>query len=462
MKQFFWILCFLIFPTISHAEVLLSEVAWMGTDKPDTGSYCEWIELHNTDSTEIDISGWVLSFGSANIIFESGTQISADGYFVIERYTENACPDPVVGVSDYSKSFGSSGLSNSGTTITLTRSGESNFHDSVDGTNEWKIDGNTQVGNNETKETAQWTGSKWITGTPTPGAANVSVGTVNEEETEEIVDTAPTTNVTQRTKTSGGGGRAVPKKPVATAEPALSVQIAAPHIAYVNQRVEFLAEPSGIGKTLMNSLAYTWNFGDTYTGEGKKQTHIFVYPGEYIVVAYATVAKQKIITRHEVTVLPVQLAVSRTEEGDLVLKNNSKQEVDLEGFTLTGDTHFVFPKFSFLKPGGKVTIAASRVGALNGRSVILADALGTQIVREGSEVLTNESRTILAKSVPLQNTSPRIEETVSLEVTEKEGLTTGSETQAYIPIGKLASQDGSSAQGVFKKFFTRVVGFFGL
>src|SRR5205085_8649383 len=51
---------------------------------PDYNS-SDWIELHNYDNTEIDLSGWKLSDGIDNhiYIFPTGTKISANGYLVL-------------------------------------------------------------------------------------------------------------------------------------------------------------------------------------------------------------------------------------------------------------------------------------------------------------------------------------------------------------------------------------------
>ena len=53
-----------------------------------TGEYglrCDWIELHNTSASDVDLSGYRLSdnVGNDKYVFPEGTMISADGYLVI-------------------------------------------------------------------------------------------------------------------------------------------------------------------------------------------------------------------------------------------------------------------------------------------------------------------------------------------------------------------------------------------
>jgi phosphatidylserine/phosphatidylglycerophosphate/cardiolipin synthase-like enzyme len=66
-------------------SAVINEVAWMGT----TGSYNnEWIELHNTTSSDLSLDGWVLEAqdGSPSIGL-SGT-VSPNDYFLLERTSD--------------------------------------------------------------------------------------------------------------------------------------------------------------------------------------------------------------------------------------------------------------------------------------------------------------------------------------------------------------------------------------
>jgi len=71
-------------------QVVIYEIAWMGTD---ASSYDEWIELYNTSNSAIDLTGWVLSAtdGTPNISLE-GT-INPNSYFLLERVDDNTISD---------------------------------------------------------------------------------------------------------------------------------------------------------------------------------------------------------------------------------------------------------------------------------------------------------------------------------------------------------------------------------
>ncbi|WP_201764036.1 lamin tail domain-containing protein [Planococcus halocryophilus] len=69
--------------------VAINEVAWMGTSY----SYnSEWIELHNTTNSAVDMSGWTLhATDSSPKISLSGT-IAAGGYYLLERTNDSSVP----------------------------------------------------------------------------------------------------------------------------------------------------------------------------------------------------------------------------------------------------------------------------------------------------------------------------------------------------------------------------------
>ncbi|MCF7815455.1 MAG: lamin tail domain-containing protein [Candidatus Pacebacteria bacterium] len=340
--------------------IVINEVAWMGTG---ASANDEWIELYNSGSSAIDLEGWVLTDNVSLNIALTGI-LSTDEYAVLERTDDTT----VEGVAFL---IYSGALSNDGRTLTLQRS-DNSIEDQVAGGENWENIG----GNNETKETPQRTSSGWITGAPTPGKSNIFGTTESEDMSENFLSSG--------SNTSGGGSSSknaavssVQKVKALTPEPFLVLKIKGPSLAYVNQEISLEAIPSGIGKTLMNSLVYIWNFGDTYTASSKKISHIFEYPGEYIVVTEAVYAKQKALVRHEITVLPVSFSLLKSEAGDVLLHNNSKYEVNISGFILKSDSQLTLPMHTVLKANGTLTISSKRLQLRPGGIISLYDATGT-------------------------------------------------------------------------------------
>jgi hypothetical protein len=340
-------------PMSANAAVVISEIAWMGTAQDPNGSYCEWIELGNSGSEAVSLEGWVLAFGSVSVLFDASSLIDGNGYFVIERYTENACPDPVSGISDLSASFGS-GISNAGAVLKLTRP-DGSLEDQVAGGENWESVG----GDNTTKETAQKTSSGWKTAAATPGRTlGLAEIEEEEEENEEEENEDNEDNGAEEVDSSEGGNKIIELKlPNAT----LGLSLLAPDVAYVHQAVSFDVTPTGLGETFLHSLAYEWNYGDFTTQLGKTGKHTYDYPGEYVVTVHAEYGRHAQVARKTIKVLPVDFALTLDAKGNVLLQNDAKYEVNISGYMLKGSEQMTFPERSVILAGGTIPIPKAKV-----------------------------------------------------------------------------------------------------
>lgn len=364
MLRIFLTLVFFVLPMGAHAQVMFSEIAWMGSGDDANN---EWIELYNHGATDIDVTGWTIDDGNTFAVTLAGS-IPSQTIVLLERTDDSSVPS----VSAFQIYTGA--LGNDGRTLTLKDVSGSNMDQVVGGSN-WESIG----GNNTNKETPQRTMTGWVTGVATPGAQNVEHDSGNNDEKATTTTENTSTNTVTK-KSSGGGSSKKSSAKIVTLESkdtVLELTLNAPTTAYVNQDVMFEVVPTGAGKTILNSLKYEWNFGDTYTADGKAPKHAFAYPGEYIVIVEATFAKRTVLMRHEITVLPLTVTLSRNEKGDIVLHNNAKYEVDISGYHLQGTQNFIFPKNSVLKSSGTLTIAAHRIGATPATTVTIRDGLET-------------------------------------------------------------------------------------
>lgn len=357
------ILVCVLLPQIASAAVVINEIAWMGTDE---NYRCEWIELFNDGSDAVDLEQWALQIGDGTIRSladgdYSTLSIAGGGYLVVERLV-NSCPDPVPASGDIQLAFGD--IPNNYTSIALLRP-DGSAEDTI-GTNEelWVDIG----GDNTTKETAQYSTGGWITGTPTPGAAN-STAPAQEDENESDPDTAGSD--TGQKDTSGGSSGSAEKEPPPQYELALSID--APSRVYVNQPIELSAMPSGLSDALIDSVTYQWNFGDTHTTEGKEVNHAYAYAGTYVVTVYGSFARHEYVARHTVTVLPVTMSLAVSADGDIQVHNNARYEIDLSGYTIHGQTSFTFPDHTFLLPQATLTVPRDLLGGAPVASAILLD-----------------------------------------------------------------------------------------
>ncbi len=87
-------------PTTSLGDVVINEVYWMGSGGED-----EWVELRNTTSSAINLSGWKINLGSGGTEFIlSGTVIGNGYYLITERaanlsaINDSIAPDQILAV----------------------------------------------------------------------------------------------------------------------------------------------------------------------------------------------------------------------------------------------------------------------------------------------------------------------------------------------------------------------------
>lgn len=337
-------LLFTIVPTISHAQVLLSEIAWMGTDASPTA---EWIELYNFSTTPTDLTGWTLTSEDGSVSITLSGTLTPHGVGLLEHGTDSAVPGVTALLTydgDMSDAGGSLTLKdNTGTTV-----------DTAPGGSSWAGIGGKST---DPVKTAQRTRmGAWVTAAPTPGLDNAQV---NDPIVDTTVGTTTTTTLPtvggSVTRTGGGGG--------SSKRDPLTLTIAASSTVYIGKPVSFTASTGKSGKTNEPGHNYYWNFGDIVTATGKKVTHAYEFPGEYVVVVESTSTRSKPVTaRLDIHVLPHALTLATTSDGNISLRNVSSEEFTLDGYTLSGTGFSVtFPKNSILKSQSAVTISRAKI-----------------------------------------------------------------------------------------------------
>ena len=116
-------------------DVVINEIAWMGTQ---ASSNDEWLELYNTTNTKIGLSGWTLCSLDGSPEIKLSGSIGAKDYFLLERTDETT-------VSDIAANLIYTGaLSNSGEHLRLADA-SGKLIDEVDCSSGWF------AGNNESK-----------------------------------------------------------------------------------------------------------------------------------------------------------------------------------------------------------------------------------------------------------------------------------------------------------------------
>ena len=149
--------------TASSGDVVINEIAWMGTTSSVND---EWIELHNTTNETINLTNWTLKSQDGTPDITLTGSIGPLSYYLLERTDDDTLPT-ISADKIYTGALGNEGENLvlkdvSGTTI-----------NQVDGSNGWKLNGDDEIiGDNTNKKTAQRMDSGWITATSTPRAEN--------------------------------------------------------------------------------------------------------------------------------------------------------------------------------------------------------------------------------------------------------------------------------------------------
>lgn len=318
------------FAPTTNAAVVINEIAWMGTGV-DNGSFCEWVELANDGPEQVSLSGFTLKTGDAGMSVPLSGSIDAGGFYLIERATPSACPDPVPGISaDLSRTFGG-GLSNAGEVLILA-SGLMVI-DRIDAAGGWE---DVVGGDSALKYTAQRNGSAWVTAVPTPRA-------INATESVASAATSSTSSTVSAKKTAGnpvpallietGGDRVVSTKAHTTYRP-IVYDSTGRHVRYPH---------------------VTWAFGDGGRHVGTEVEHAYREPGEYLVVVRAQERYSLGTASFIVTADPAEISITALSEKGITLQNTDTRILDLSRFQLvSGKEKFRIPEDTSILPGRSV------------------------------------------------------------------------------------------------------------
>jgi len=356
---FFIFLGLFLLPSLVFASVIINEVAWMGTAISSTD---EWIELYNNGSTDIDLTNWSLQWrdGKYGLVFTTekctNVVISAGGYFLLERTDDTTVPN-IAADCIYTGA-----LSNSGEYLILKNAQNPKF-DYVDGSDNWKIGGGEIIGNNTTKETAQRSGSLWITATGTPKAQNASVS----------IESGGSSSGEQTSSSSSSANEESSYIPPENL-PKIKAYAGEDKTVVAGAAVEFRGQAFGLKDEPLDNARFLWSFGDGASKEGRNITHVYQYPGEYIVILNVSSGEYAASDYLLIKAGPNQLSISESKPGFggwIELYNGSKEQIDISGCQLkSGNQIFIFPKSTLIRPNTYLVIPISVSG------VVLAEGKG--------------------------------------------------------------------------------------
>lgn len=348
-----------IFPAFAFADVIINEIAWMGSpikagETANMASNGEWIELYNGGSESVDLSGWRLTAidGQPDISFGDtcvNATIAAGGYFLLERTDDDSVP----GVS--ADCIYTGALNNTSEHLQLLNISGS-VVDSVNATDGWP------AGDNTIKETMQRSGNTWITALATPKAVNASIGSSDSSENDSKTDPGGNSSPPNTNNNSQASGA---DEPYVQPEdlPQIKADAGEDMRAGVGEEVQFYPHAWGLRDEPLENARYLWNFGDGGTKEGQNVGHAYMFPGTYMVRLTVSSGKYTVFDDLRVTVSENTLVVSEVKPGTtgwVEFENKGNGTIHVGGWILeTSESRFIIPSGTKIAPQSFVVLSAA-------------------------------------------------------------------------------------------------------
>lgn len=333
-------------PAYAHGQVVINEIAWMGTAVSATD---EWIELFNTSSEDISLAGWKLAADDGAPSISLSGSVPAGGYYLLERTDDTTVPD-VTADKIYSGDLG-----NAGETLQLF-DGQGIIVDTAAGGSDWKSLG----GYNTTKDTPQrQADGTWLTGVPTPKAINTTVASAPPDDG---AGTSTSKTSTPRKRIITGGYKQV-----------VFGYAGEDVTGVVGAALRFEGYAVSDKNSLLRSAEYFWSFGDGGKEKGKEVSHIYEEPGTYTVTLRVESGHQKWKDMIIVTILPADVTLVERHEGErgyVEIRNDSDVPLDLSLWQLSvsyarkrlRDAKFIMPEATIIAPHTSVKFPSRVTG----------------------------------------------------------------------------------------------------
>lgn len=345
MKKFLFLFILLFIPIVSSAQMVITEVMY---DLEGADSGREWVEVCNTSSESLDMSGWRLYENKTDhkLSLQAGSEVISSGSVAV--IADNADTFLLDWPSFQGTLFDSAfSLSNTGETIEI-RTPELVMTDSVLYSSEWGASGDGM-------SLHRGEGEVFLSASPTPG-----VGECEVTYTPPIAsgDTDTSSRSTSSAVTSSGS-KATPLKNI-------RVDAGSDRVVVAGADVSFKAEAFALDGTPMQAQRYVWSYGDGGRGEGEKVSHAYLYPGEYIAFVDITSGEYSASDRVQVKVIEPAIFVSSVvpgREGYIEIENKTAYELLLSGWVLyAGGKTFLMPEHTILKSRTAIKFASEITG----------------------------------------------------------------------------------------------------
>lgn len=351
------IFLFFSWSSFVFADVMVTEIAWMGTA---ASANDEWIEIYNSGDSVVNLSGWTLNASDGTPTINLSGTLNAGAYALLERTDDTSYP----GINALVIFTGA--LGNDGESLTLKNGGTT--------VQSLSFSGGWPAGDSSSKQTMQWTGSSWVTADETAGGPTVVGSDTNNDDDDDQSDDQnddDDDDDSETTTTTTTGQKNVLKKKVYDDR---VFEISYNKKAVAGSPAYFSAQAYDFDRTKMYKGFYVWNMGDGTVRQYSRKWedglqdfyHIYEYPGTYFVTlkyyqTYFEDTPPDIEESFEIDVIEANISIDKVHpDGAIALKNVTGSNIDLSDWVLQDSfgKRFVIPEGSVLLPSKSVTFSS--------------------------------------------------------------------------------------------------------
>jgi hypothetical protein len=376
--------------TFANAQIVINEVMY-DLEGSDAGR--EWIEVENSGTDSVDVSGWKFFENETNhglTLIQGNAEISSGGFAVISDNSDKFLTDwPSFSGILFDSSFS---LKNTGELISI-RDADLNDIDS--------LTYDTELGAGGDGDSLQLISGSWSADSPTPGSANPGSG--GEESQQQEEGSELDSGSSGSSATSQGSSFPIEQRIFASAGEDRSAIVGADSL--------FEGRALGLQKKPLLNARYLWNFGNGETKEGQNVLHFYKYPGEYAVVLNVSSGEYSASDRIVVNAFPAELIISKVEKDFIEIHNKLNRELNLSWWRLrSGSEEFSIPKDTIILPNKKLifsfdvtgldTSAKENISLLYPNGVIVVSFSQIEISQESTPAKAVEAEPQLSQPQP--------------------------------------------------------------
>lgn len=335
------------FPSFSFAQVAITEIMY-DVEGTDTGR--EWIEIENTTDAPVDVSLLKLFEANTNhkITPVGESFLPARGFAVIADNVDKFRVDnPTFSGFLFDSVFS---LSNEGETLVLRTESLSG----VDSVTYVPSLGGAGDGN-----TLQKLGSTFIAAQKTPGntASGQSLSSQNSTTTNTVENSTESASVQSKPDSYSTHSSQAPARTSLDVEE-FEVTSGRPRIGFVGTPLSFEAKIKTAKNLESGSLQGLWSFGDGSEQAGNKVSHVYEYPGEYIVILNAHFANAEAVSKTKVTIREPRIVIHADNPLYVEVENISDFELNVGGWILeNSEKRFIIPKDTLISKKSSIKIS---------------------------------------------------------------------------------------------------------